>query len=68
MPSNDYCQHLNLHRMTRKKGKKRAKPVSEKPAPRQAEIQAEGPTNAEEKPFDFGGLPDRDLKTNLGCG
>ncbi|HEY0655111.1 MAG TPA: hypothetical protein VGD65_18380 [Chryseosolibacter sp.] len=23
---------------------------------------------AEEKPFDFGGLPDRDLKKNLGCG
>jgi hypothetical protein len=22
----------------------------------------------EEKPFDFGGLPDRDLKKNLGCG
>jgi hypothetical protein len=22
----------------------------------------------EEKPFDFGGLPNRDLKKNLGCG
>lgn len=22
----------------------------------------------EEKPHDFGGLPDRDLKKNLGCG
>jgi hypothetical protein len=22
----------------------------------------------EEKPFDFGGIPDRDLKKNLGCG
>jgi len=22
----------------------------------------------DEKPFDFGGLPDRDLKKNLGCG
>jgi hypothetical protein len=22
----------------------------------------------EEKPFDFGGLPQRDLKKNLGCG
>jgi len=21
-----------------------------------------------EKPFDFGGIPDRDLKKNLGCG
>lgn len=23
---------------------------------------------AEEKPFDFGGIPDRNLKKNLGCG
>jgi hypothetical protein len=23
---------------------------------------------ATENPFDFGGLPDRDLKKNLGCG
>ncbi|HEX8061141.1 MAG TPA: hypothetical protein VF473_09415 [Cyclobacteriaceae bacterium] len=30
-----------------------------KETPRQAE---------EEKPFDFGGIPDRDLKKNLGCG
>jgi hypothetical protein len=22
----------------------------------------------EQKPFDFGGMPDRDLKKNLGCG
>jgi hypothetical protein len=22
----------------------------------------------EEKPFDFGGIPERDLKKNLGCG
>ena len=22
----------------------------------------------EDKPFDFGGIPDRDLKKNLGCG
>jgi len=25
-------------------------------------------TEPEEKKFDFGGLPDRDLKKNLGCG
>jgi hypothetical protein len=24
--------------------------------------------DSENKPFDFGGLPDRDLKKNLGCG
>ena len=26
------------------------------------------PSEEEKKPFDFGGLPDRDLKKNLGCG
>ena len=26
------------------------------------------PRDEEEKPFDFGGIPDRDLKKNLGCG
>lgn len=26
------------------------------------------PQDEESKPFDFGGLPDRDLKKNLGCG
>ncbi|MBY0435734.1 MAG: hypothetical protein K2U26_16670 [Cyclobacteriaceae bacterium] len=25
-------------------------------------------SDADEKPFDFGGLPDRSLKKNLGCG
>ncbi|MCE2996565.1 MAG: hypothetical protein ACK5RG_18405 [Cyclobacteriaceae bacterium] len=26
------------------------------------------PSEEREKPFDFGGLPQRDLKKNLGCG
>jgi hypothetical protein len=26
------------------------------------------PPDKDEKPFDFGGLPSRDLKKNLGCG
>jgi hypothetical protein len=26
------------------------------------------PPNEKEDPFDFGGMPDRDLKKNLGCG
>jgi hypothetical protein len=26
------------------------------------------PQDEEEKPFDFGGIPERDLKKNLGCG
>jgi hypothetical protein len=34
-----------------------------KPSHKGAQIEKE-----EEKPFDFGGIPDRDLKKNLGCG
>jgi|GEM_PF-1460183 len=34
---------------------------------RQAQEQSE-PHQEEEAPFDFGGLPKRDLKKNLGCG
>jgi hypothetical protein len=30
--------------------------------------QTEEKPETEEKPFDFGGLPARDLKKNLGCG
>jgi hypothetical protein len=26
------------------------------------------PQDEDEKPFDFGGIPDRDIKKNLGCG
>jgi hypothetical protein len=29
---------------------------------------SEPPVEKNEKPFDFGGLPPRDLKKNLGCG
>ncbi|MEI9919215.1 MAG: hypothetical protein WDO14_10505 [Bacteroidota bacterium] len=48
----------------KKKGKQKAarkKIVLEKPK----EIPQQ---NDDEKPFDFGGIPDRDLKKNLGCG
>ncbi len=42
------------------KGKKKQKKVDSKGnVPDQVE---------DEKPFDFGGLPQRDLKKNLGCG
>jgi len=41
-----------------KKGKK-SMPGKPKDMPLQAD---------EEKPFNFGGIPDRDLKKNLGCG
>jgi hypothetical protein len=29
---------------------------------------SEEPVEKNEKPFDFGGIPPRDLKKNLGCG
>lgn len=48
--------------MSKKKAKvkKEAKPVPPK--------EKDEPQQDDEKPFDFGGLPDRDLKKNLGCG
>jgi hypothetical protein len=46
------------HPKSKKKEKKLPAPPSEP-----------NPSSSEEKPFDFGGLPDRDLKKNLGgCG
>ena len=48
--------------MAKKSGKKISKGLKHASA-RTDQI----PTD-EEKPFDFGGLPDRDLKKNLGCG
>lgn len=46
------------------KGKSKKEPKKQKPEPKQKETdKAE-----EEKPFDFGGMPDRDFKKNLGCG
>ncbi|HMJ69528.1 MAG TPA: hypothetical protein VK508_11550 [Cyclobacteriaceae bacterium] len=47
----------------KKKGKtkKSAKVIPQKPKDMP-------PVGDDEKPFDFGGIPDRDLKKNLGCG
>jgi len=47
----------------KKKVKKLSKTKNEDPKP-SSEKQAEKETT----PFDFGGLPQRDLKKNLGCG
>ena len=47
--------------MKKKKPKKEIKKIV--PA-KEKEI----PLQDDEKPFDFGGLPDRNLKKNLGCG
>jgi hypothetical protein len=50
-----------------KTGKKTSKKVVEKPV-KKSRGQDTQQAPAEEKTFDFGGLPDRDLKKNLGCG
>lgn len=47
-------------RMGKKKPSKKAKAKKKKIAP--------PVENAKEDIFDFGGLPDRNLKKNLGCG
>ena len=50
----------------KKTKKSKAQKVIKKPEkPADTNFQVE---NEEEKPFDFGGLPNRDLKKNLGCG
>jgi hypothetical protein len=48
----------------RKISKKHAKPAEKN----EKRAKPEEDQFAEEKPFDFGGLPSRDLKKNLGCG
>jgi hypothetical protein len=47
--------------MRKKKPAKKSKPLPPKPQPKEVD-------NNDEKPFDFGGIPTRDLKKNLGCG
>jgi hypothetical protein len=51
-----------------KKAKKSKKRGSQ--ATKQAEAPFQPPADSPEEhnPFDFGGLPQRDLKKNLGCG
>ena len=53
---------MNMTRTTKKKAKKAEK------EPKKVEPLAPTPATEEDKPFDFGGLPNRDLKKNLGCG
>jgi hypothetical protein len=53
--------------MTKKVRKVKIRP--EKKVPVQSpDNQAEIPPSASDEPFDFGGIPSRDLKKNLGCG
>lgn len=54
--------------MTEKKRKKHRPKKKPGPPARPADAQKPTPENEEHDPFDFGGLPARDLKKNLGCG
>jgi hypothetical protein len=47
--------------------KKATKHKKEKASKQKGKTVPESPA-VEEKPFDFGGLPERDLKRGLGCG
>jgi hypothetical protein len=53
--------------MSKKTKKTRPKPAQKKAGP-EVKPETEQQASFEEKPFDFGGLPARDLKKNLGCG
>jgi hypothetical protein len=47
---------------------KKKKPAKKDDQAPKAAPKPEEPIVKEEKPFDFGGFPQRDLKKNLGCG
>lgn len=51
--------------MNRMKKKEKTRKATKKIVPAK---EKEIPPQDDEKPFDFGGIPDRDLKKNLGCG
>lgn len=53
--------------MSKKKVKTKSKLNAEKEKPK-PDVQQHVQENDESNPFDFGGLPNRDLKKNLGCG
>ena len=48
-------------------GKKDQKKPKEKPKEKPGKS-VKSEQDQDEKPFDFGGIPDRNLKKNLGCG
>jgi hypothetical protein len=52
-----------MKKQLKTKEKPISKKLTEKPVSKNEELASE-PTNT----FDFGGLPQRDLKKNLGCG
>jgi hypothetical protein len=65
-PRNDSYQLLALGMKKNKVKKKVTKQDQKKPEKPALPPTAEEETT--ENPFDFGGLPNRDLKKNLGCG
>jgi hypothetical protein len=73
IPSNDLSQFRTEgqgHAFSigmNKTGKKKSKKEDEK-AIKKAPAQDAQPARDDDKALDFGGLPDRDLKKNLGCG
>ena len=54
---------LTMSKAAKKKTKKTGDKSTAKPTPQEVIRPVE-----DDKPFDFGGLPERDLKKNLGCG
>jgi hypothetical protein len=48
--------------------KKPAKPQKEAKKSEDKQVARVKDDSDEDKPFDFGGIPQRDLKKNLGCG
>jgi hypothetical protein len=52
----------------RKKGPKSKKAVEKKTSSTTDKTQVHATEFEEEKPLDFGGIPARDFKKNLGCG
>ena len=54
---------LTMSKAAKKKTKKIGDKSAAKPTPQEVIRPVE-----DDKPFDFGGLPERDLKKNLGCG
>ena len=68
--SNDFSPLLTLsHHMSKSKKKKEGKSSDKDSKPKIRETKPEKQDSIDnEDPFDFGGLPKRDLKKNLGCG
>jgi len=49
-------------------GDKKARPRKRKGSVKEREKPSPAPTSPEDERTDYGGLPDRNLKKNLGCG